>query len=66
MPCLWSVTELVRVDDTQHQHGVDDDHPPEDVARDTPPAITQLQQTTSMKEHIHIIYCNGACKCKGK
>ena len=42
VPRLWRVAELVGVDDTQHQHGVDDDHPPEDMARDTPPAITQL------------------------
>ena len=42
-PVLGEVVELVRVDDAENQHGVDDCHPPEDVDRQTPPPVTQLQ-----------------------
>ena len=41
-PVGWEAFELICVDETQHDHGVNDHDPPESVDCDPPPAIRQL------------------------
>ena len=41
-PSPGDLLKLIGVDDTEDQHGVDDDHPPERSDGQAPPAVTHL------------------------
>ena len=38
-PVFWELVKLVGVDDAEHQHGIHDGHPPEEVDRKTPEPV---------------------------
>ena len=39
MPVLGEILELVRIDDTQYYHGIQDHHPPKRIQRDPPTPV---------------------------
>ena len=48
-PRLLYLRELERVDETEDNHAVNNDDPPEDVDADSPPRVEELQHTTRMR-----------------
>lgn len=53
-PAPRDLIELVGVEHAQHQHGVDDDDPPEEGDGETPPAIAELEADDEVQEEDHV------------
>ena len=50
VPGRLDLVELISVDETEDDHAVDDDDPPEDVDADAPPLVEELKHTAYIQQ----------------